>query len=222
MFLSIPERNKKKGNGMNLEGEHIFNGPREEVWAMFYDPNVLASALPGTQSLNLVDNNTYEGAMFVRVGPVSGAFTGKLVISDDVPPQSCTLTVDGKGAPGFAKGVGHVKFADMGDGKTHMTYDGEVQIGGMLASVGQRMLDSVSKSMIKTAFESLDKALQERVAAKAEGRAAEYKPPTETEFAAAVAKDMGKSVFEIAEVRMVLYVVPIAIILAILGYFFWR
>ncbi len=207
---------------MKLEGEHVFNGPREEVWEMFYDPNVLASALPGTQKLELVNNNEYEGAMYVRVGPVSGAFTGKLVISDEVPPESCTLTVDGKGAPGFAKGVGHVKFDDKGDGKTYMTYDGEVQIGGTLASVGQRMLDSVSKSMIRQAFESLDKALQERVAAKAEGRQADYKAPTEAEFAAAVAKDMGKNILDIAEVRMVLYVIPVAIIIALLGYLFWR
>jgi carbon monoxide dehydrogenase subunit G len=207
---------------MKLEGEHNFNGPREEVWAMFYDPKVLASALPGTQSLNLVDKNTYEGAMFVRVGPVSGEFSGKLVISDEVPPESCTLTVDGKGAPGFAKGVGHVKFAEQSSNLTHMTYEGDLQIGGMLASVGQRMLDSVAKSMIKTAFESLDKALQERVAAKNEGRAAEYKPPTETEFAAAVAKDMGKNIFQIAEVRMVLYVVPLAILFALIGYLLSR
>lgn len=202
---------------MKLEGEHIFNGPREEVWAMFYDPNVLASALPGTQKLELVNNNEYEGAMFVRVGPVSGAFTGKLIISDEVPPESCTLTVDGKGAPGFAKGVGHVKFTDAGNDKTHMVYDGEVQIGGTLASVGQRMLDSVSKSMIRQAFESLDKALQERVAAKTEGRQADYKAPTEMEFAAAVAKDMGKNILQTKEARVFMFIIPAIIILTIIA-----
>ncbi len=203
---------------MKLEGEHVFNGPQAEVWEMFYDPNVLASALPGTQSLTLIGKNEYEGKMFVRVGPVSGVFDGKLLISNEVPPESCTLTVDGKGAPGFVKGSGNVKFIAQADGTTLMKYEGELQLGGTLASVGQRMIDSVAKSMIRQAFESLDKALQERIAAKAEGRAAEYKPPSEAEFAAAVAKDVGKNVLQSQEARVIMYVVPAIIILGILAY----
>jgi carbon monoxide dehydrogenase subunit G len=207
---------------MKLEGEHIFPGPREEVWAMFYDPNVLAGAMPGTQKLDKISDQEYQGNIYVRVGLVSGAFSGRLMISDEVPPESCTLTVDGKGAPGFVKGVGHVKFTPQGNVTTQMKYDGDIQIGGTIASVGQRMLDSVSKSMMRLVFESLDNALVERVAAKAEGRQADYKPPSEVEFAAAVAKDMSKSLLDIAEVRMVLYVVPIGILLALIGYILSR
>ena len=207
---------------MKLEGEHIFPGPREEVWAMFYDPNVLAGAMPGTQKLDKISDQEYQGNIYVRVGLVSGAFSGRLMISDEVPPESCTLTVDGKGAPGFVKGVGHVKFTPQGNVTTQMKYDGDIQIGGTIASVGQRMLDSVSKSMMRQVFESLDNALVERVAAKAEGRQADYKPPSEVEFAAAVAKDMSKSLLDIAEVRMVLYVVPIGILLALIGYILSR
>ena len=203
---------------MNLEGEHVFKGPRAEVYGMFRDPEVLASALPGTQSLTLIDDNHYEGAMNVRIGPVSGAFSGKLEIADEVAPEKCTLIVEGKGAPGFAKGVGHVNFSEQEDGTTLLKYSGDVQIGGTLASVGQRMIDSVAKSMIKTAFETLDKALEARLAAKAGKEVAEFKPPTETQFAADVAKDVAKGWTQIAEVRMVLYVIPIAIVLAILGY----
>jgi len=207
---------------MKLEGEHIFPGPREEVWAMFYDPNVLAGAMPGTQKLDKISDQEYQGNIYVRVGLVSGAFSGRLMISDEVPPESCTLTVDGKGAPGFVKGVGHVKFTPQGNVTTQMKYDGDIQIGGTIASVGQRMLDSVSKSMMRQVFESLDNALVERVAAKAEGRQADYKPPSEVEFAAAVAKDMSKSLLDIAEVRMVLYVVPIGVLLALIGYILSR
>ena len=76
------------------------------------------------------------------------------------------MTVDGKGAPGFLKGSGDVVLGDPGDGTTPMSYTGEVQIGGTLAGVGQRMLDSVSKSMIRAAFESLDKVLVARLAAR--------------------------------------------------------
>jgi carbon monoxide dehydrogenase subunit G len=71
--------------------------------------------------------------------------------------------VDGRGAPGFAKGVGYVKFTDNGDQTTTLNYTGDVTIGGTLASVGSRMIDSVSKMMIKAGFSSLDKALEEKL-----------------------------------------------------------
>jgi len=73
-----------------------------------------------------------------------------------------TLIVEGKGGAGFVKGVGYVNFEDLGDKTTMMRYVGEANIGGTLASVGQRMIDSVSKSIFKTAFEKLDKILEER------------------------------------------------------------
>lgn len=203
---------------MQLEGEHVFKGPREEVYAMFRDPEVLASALPGTQSLNKIDDQHYEGAMNIRIGPVSGSFSGKLEVADEVAPEKCTLIVEGRGAPGFAKGVGRVEFIDQGDGTTLMKYSGDVQIGGTLASVGQRMIDSVAKSMIKTAFETLDKALEARLAAKAGSAPVEFKAPTEAEFAAAVTKDMASGLKEVAEVRMLFYVIPLVLVLVVIAY----
>ncbi|MDR3574923.1 MAG: carbon monoxide dehydrogenase subunit G [Anaerolineaceae bacterium] len=155
---------------MNLEGEHLFKGPRQDVWELIRDPEVLATALPGTQKLNKIDEQHYEGNMNIRIGPVSGAFSGKLEIADEVPPQKCTLIVEGRGPAGFAKGTGHVIFDDCGDSTTLLKYSGDMQIGGILASVGQRMIDSVSKGMIKQAFETLDKTLEERMAAKTDGR----------------------------------------------------
>jgi uncharacterized protein len=147
---------------MKIEGEHVFKGPREEVWEMFYDPEILASALPGTQSLKQINKNEYEGTITLRIGPVSGSFAGNLKITNDIAPESCTLIVDGKGAAGFLKGSGNVHFDDLGDGTTLMKYDGDVAVGGTLASVGQRMIDSVSKIIIKTGFGILDKALEKR------------------------------------------------------------
>jgi uncharacterized protein len=201
---------------MKIDGEHLFKGPREEVCLLFRDPDILASALPGTQSINKISDTEFDITMNVRVGPVSGIFSGKLVISNENPPESCTLTADGRGGPGFVKGVGNVHFADQGDATTLLKYDGELQIGGTIASVGQRMIDSVSKSMIRQGFEVFDKALESRLAAKA-GEQIDFKPPTETEFAAAVTKDVAKSWMQIAEVRMLMYVIPVGIALALLG-----
>ena len=176
---------------MKLDGEYIFDGPREEVWELVRDPDVLVTALPGAQELKQVGENEYEGEMNVRIGPIAGVFSGRLVVSDEVPPESYTLTVEGKGKPGFAKGTGHVQLIDQGDGTTLMKYEGEMQIGGRLARVGQRLMDTASKSMMRQGLEALNRALQARVAAKAEDQEEiEYEAPSEAEFAAAVAKDM--------------------------------
>lgn len=180
---------------MKIEGEYLFNGSREDVWEIVRDPQVLATALPGTKSLDKVGENEYAGEMNVRVGPVSGLFSGRLIVSNEVEPESCTLTVDGRGSPGFMNGTGNVFLYDQGDSTTLMKYDGEVQIGGKLASVGQRLLDTASKSIIRQGLEALNLALQARVAAKTEGKNVEYTPPSESKFMAAVAKDMAGEIF---------------------------
>jgi carbon monoxide dehydrogenase subunit G len=177
---------------VKLDGEYIFDGPREQVWAIVRDPEVLATALPGTQDLEQVGENEYAGKMHVRVGPVAGVFAGKLVVSDEVPPESYTLAVEGRGAPGFAKGRGHVQLLEHEGDTTLMRYEGDVQIGGKLASVGQRLIDTASKSMIDQGLDSLNNALRARMKAEAEGVEVEYVPPTEAAFAAAVAKDMAR------------------------------
>jgi len=204
---------------MKLKGEYIFNGPREKVWELVRDPDVLATALPGTQSLNQVSENEYEGEMHVRVGPVAGVFSGRVVASDEVPPESYTLMVEGKGAPGFAKGTGHVQLMDQGDGTTLMKYEGEMQIGGRIASVGQRLMDSASKSMIRQGLETLNKALETRVA-KFEGQEdAEYKPPSEAEFAAAVAKDMAGEMLSSSQMLWIAVAVVIVVVIVAVIWF---
>lgn len=204
---------------MKLEGEHVFNGPRVEVWDMVRDPDVLCCALPGTQSLKKISENEYEGEINVRIGPVSGAFSGKLLVSNEVPPESCTLTVEGRGAPGFVKGSGDVKLTENEEGKTVLQYTGDLQIGGTLASVGQRMLDSVSKSMIRQGFEAFEKVLAERLAAKSEGREVKYDEAkaTEGQYAKAAAKGLLASIMASKEGRLVLYIIPVVIIVYLLA-----
>ena len=206
---------------MKLAGEFVFDGSREEVWDLVRDPEVLATALPGTQNLNQVSESEYEGQMNVRVGPVSGTFTGKVVVSDEVPPESYTLAVEGRGAPGFAKGTGNVLLLDQGDGTTLMKYDGDVQIGGKLAGVGQRMLETVSKSMTRQGLETLNQALQARKQAEVEGQEVEFTPPSEAEFAVAVAKDMAAEIFS-PENRVVWLTVVVAIIAMSVGFLLGR
>jgi len=200
---------------VKLEGEYIFDGPREDVWELVRDPDVLATALPGTQSLEQVGENEYEGVMNVRIGPVAGVFSGRIVVSDEVPPETCTLTVEGKGKPGFINGTGYVNLIDQGDSTTLMKYNGEMQIGGRLASVGQRLLDTTSKSMIRQGLETLNKALQARIAVKTGDGEVEYKPPSESEFAAAVTKDMLGEILSPSRVVWLVITVLIIIIIVV-------
>jgi carbon monoxide dehydrogenase subunit G len=202
---------------VKLEGEYIFDGPREAVWDIVRDPEVLATALPGTQSLEKVGENEYAGKMHVRIGPVSGVFAGKLVVSDEVPPESYTLSVEGRGAPGFGSGTGHVQLLEQEGDKTLIKYEGEMQVGGRIAGVGQRLIDTASRSMISQGLESLNHALQARMKAEVEGTEVEYVPPTEAEFAAAVAKDVAKEMLPPAQTLGII----LAIVAAILIIAFW-
>lgn len=200
---------------MKLEGEYVFDGPREAVWEIVRDPEVLATALPGTQSLEQVSENEYAGKMHVRIGPVSGVFAGKIVVSDEVPPESCTLSVEGRGAPGFASGTGHVQLFEHESDKTLLKYEGEMQVGGKIASVGQRLIDTASRSMIGQGLESLNQALQARMRAEVEGVEVEYVPPTEAEFAAAVARDVAREMLPPAQTIGIILAIVAAILVVI-------
>jgi len=216
---------------MKLQGEYVFNGPREVVWELVRDPEVLATALPGTQSMNKVSDSEYEGKMHVRIGPVGGVFSGRVVVSNEVPPESYTLSVEGRGAPGFGRGSGDVQLIDQGDGTTLMKYEGELQVGGKLAGVGQRMIETVSKSMTRQGLESLNKALEARMSPQIEGvesEKVEYKPPSEVEFAAAVVKDMAADIVSSAaefitpENQTALMAVLVALVGVIVGFWLGR
>ncbi len=202
---------------MRIEGEYRFNGPRDQVWEIVRDPEVLATALPGTQSLEQVSESEYQGQMHVRIGPVSGVFAGTIVVSDEVAPESCSLSVDGRGAPGFAKGMGQVHLTEEEDGTTLMRYVGEIQVGGRLASAGQRLIDTAGKSLIRQGLESLNSALLARTEAEEEGREVEYTPPTETKFALGMVQDMTREMLPPPQMM--------AIIMAVAGVFlalgFW-
>lgn len=198
---------------MKIEGEYTFDGSREEVWEIMRDPEVLASALPGTQSLDQVSENEYQGEMQVRIGPVAGLFSGNVAISDEVPPESLTMTVEGRGKPGFVKGTGAVKLLAQDGDKTLMQYQGDMQVGGRLASVGQRMMDSVSKSLLKQGLDSINQALLAHQESQSTGEEVQYQPPSESEIAATVAKDMAG---EVLSSRRMLWIAGVVIVIVIL------
>ncbi len=205
---------------MKLEGEYTFDGPRSEVWDIVRDPEILATAVPGAQKLEKIDENHYAGQMFIRIGPVSGVFDGKLAVTDEVPPESYTLSVDGRGAPGFGNGVGHVQLLEQEDGRTLIKYDGELQVGGRIASVGQRLIDTAARSMIAQGLESLNGALTARLQSTESGIEVEYVPPSEAQFAAAVAKDMAREMMP--QARTFAAALLVAVVAFVLGFLVGR
>ncbi len=147
---------------MKIEGQYLFDGPREEVWRLVRDPDVLMQCLPGIQTVKKISDSEFLGEVVLRIGPFSGTFAGRVKVSDEIPPQRCTLTVEGTGSLGFLKGVGTVDLSETDGNRTLMDYRGEIQIGGKVASVGQRLFDSVSKSLIKQGLDTLNGFLKER------------------------------------------------------------
>jgi carbon monoxide dehydrogenase subunit G len=151
---------------MNLNGTFAFRGPRSKVWDLLQDPVVLAKALPGTERLDKAGDDRYEGVMKVSVGPMTAArFDVTVSLSDQVPPQRFAMLIDGKGSVGFTRGTAQIELQEQADGGTLMQYTSNVQVGGRIASVGQRLIESVAKMMMRQALEALDRELQARLRA---------------------------------------------------------
>ena len=157
---------------MEVSGEYTFDAPREMVWDAMQDPDVLGSAMPGGQGFEQIAENEYVGMLNVNVGPVQGKFNGNIVLSNVVAPESYNMAVDGKGAPGFVKASGGMRLTDQGD-KTHMIYEGTAQVGGRIASVGQRLLDVSAKSIIRQSLEGLNEYLKVQLAVREAAETAE-------------------------------------------------
>ena len=174
---------------MKLAGNYKFEAPVAEVWKALLDPVVLAAVMPGCEKLELVDG-AYVGELNIKVGPVQGKFQGKVILSDVEEEQGYTMTVDGRGAPGFVKAKAAVKLTPVGD-ETTMEYDADAQVGGRIASVGQRLIDSSAKAIIKESLEGLNANVKAR-ANVAEGQEAEVIQASQAEFATKVAKEVAK------------------------------
>jgi carbon monoxide dehydrogenase subunit G len=147
---------------MELAGTYTFEAPRDIVWQALMDPNVLAKVMPGCEKLDQIAENQYKGVLDVRVGPVQGKFEGLVTISNMNEPEGYTIQVDGKGAAGFMKGTGEVRLETQGD-STMMHYSGNAQVGGRIASVGQRLLDSTAKAITRQSLEGLHEQIKARL-----------------------------------------------------------
>lgn len=140
---------------MKITGSHSLAVPPERAYQMMQDPEILARAMPGCEALEKIGDNEYRMKMKMVLASLSGVFDGQVRIADQNPPSSFRLIVQGSGRPGFIKGDGLLNLSPGADGGTEVSYDGELQVGGTIAAVGQRLLDGTAKILIKKFFEKL-------------------------------------------------------------------
>jgi carbon monoxide dehydrogenase subunit G len=136
---------------MKIEGSTDIPAPRERVWKAFLDPATLAQAIPGCEKLEAAGEGEFRATMKVGVAAIKGTFEGKVRLSDLEPPNRYRMAVEGNGSPGFVRGDASMELSDI-DGGTRVSYSADVQVGGLIASVGQRMLGGVSKMMLDQFF----------------------------------------------------------------------
>ena len=151
---------------MTLNGTFTFAGPRAIVWELLQDPAVLAKVLPGTKTLTRTGDDRLEGVMKVSIGPVTAAeFAVVVTLKDLTPPTHFGMNIDGKGGVGFVRGSASIDLTDADPASTLMTYTSDVQVGGRIAAVGQRLVESVARMMSKQALDALNAELRERMKA---------------------------------------------------------
>src|SRR5215510_8371724 len=144
---------------MKLTGTQTFPAPRQKIWTFLTDPERLAKCMPGCEKLETIGENEYSGIINVGLAAVKGVYNGKVKLDEIQPPTHYKMSLDGKGKQGFIKGSGAIDL-DEQNGQTVLNYSGDVQIGGPLASVGQRMIDGAAKMMIGQFFTAMEAELK--------------------------------------------------------------
>ncbi len=142
---------------MKLEGTYQLHAPRERVFECLTNPEVLQRCIPGCERLERSEENTYTATIRAGVGTIKGVFNGTVRLEDIRPSEHYRIVVQAKGGPGFLKGSGDLDLEEQNDG-TLIKYSGDIQVGGTIASVGQRMIQGTAKMMASQFFLALEAA----------------------------------------------------------------
>jgi len=149
---------------VKISGVYTLPAPKDRAYASLQDPALLAQCMPGCEKLEQIGPDEYAMTMKMAVAAVSGLFDGTVRIADAQPTDRFRLIVEGQGKIGFLKGEGAILLESAGEGQTAVHYDGEVHVGGTIAAVGSRLVDSTSKMMIKRFFEKFATLVSRRLA----------------------------------------------------------
>jgi carbon monoxide dehydrogenase subunit G len=141
---------------MKIEGTHEILAARQRVFQALTDPVVIARCIPGCEALEKTGENAYAATLRAGVGSIKGVFKATVRLEDIVEPSHYRMVVEGKGQPGFLKGSGDLDLEESADSTTLVKYAGNIQVGGTIASVGQRMIQATAKMMASQFFTALE------------------------------------------------------------------
>lgn len=180
---------------MDIAGEYRIAADKQTVWEALNDPEILRASIPGCESVERHSDTQFSAVVKIRMGPVRATFKGKVTLSDLDPPNSYTISGEGEGGvAGFGRGSARVGLADV-EGDTLLTYSAKAEVGGKLAQIGSRLVESATRKLSKDFFENFSKVVETgaaEVAAPAPGvpgetparqTAAGSKPATGSNFA---------------------------------------
>ena len=137
---------------MEMSGSHQIPANRQQVWAALNDPDILRQCIPGCKELNKSSETEMSATVVAKVGPVKATFKGEVTLENLNPPESYTISGEGKGGiAGFAKGGADVKLTEM-DGGTQLEYNVDAKVGGKIAQLGSRLIDGAAKKMAEEFF----------------------------------------------------------------------
>lgn len=151
---------------MQLSGKQILPAPPSKVWALLLDPATLARIVPGMTTLESAGDNIFKSVFDIKLGPVSGSFAGNLQLEDLVEPQSFALKMQQSSKVGNASAVVKIALLPVGEEQTELSFNGDVKLSGLLASMGQRVIGGVANTLTKQFFQNLEKELQTNVVSK--------------------------------------------------------
>ena len=143
---------------MAMTGEYTIPAKRSEVWKALNNPDILKECIPGCTELEAIDAQHLKATVALKIGPVSAKFRGEVELSDIIEPKSYRIYGEGKGgAAGFAKGGANVDLEELDENNTVLRYKVDAKIGGKLAQLGSRLIDSTSKKLAGKFFDSFVK-----------------------------------------------------------------
>ena len=219
---------------MKIDGTYTISAPRQNVWDVMLDPLLLAQVLPGCEALEPLGDDRYKARVKIHIGPLQGVFEGTIALSDIQVPESYRLGFDGKGTLGFVKGSGSVTFSEK-DGTTQVAYAGDAAVGGRIATVGQRLMETSARALIEETFDLVTPLAQAKTppteASTADGSLelsatpiptasshsipVKAQPPSQTKFALGIVRHMFNDTVP-PEYRLPVLVVGAALLLVIL------
>ena len=139
---------------MTMNGEVQLAAPRDVVWAKLNDPDVLKACIPGCEELEKVSDTEFRATARMKVGPVSARFKGRVTLSDLDPPKGYRISGEGEGGvAGFAKGGAEVALDAVDANRTTLRYVVKAQVGGKIAQLGARLIDSTAKKLAGQFFD---------------------------------------------------------------------